>query len=162
MLLRPIPLILRRRLKHIKVFLSPRSNLQYTREVSTSVTVIRGGPDGREFVIVEDGETFHAELVSAEDVDHVVGGEEFSDDLGTEGVAGSSASKKGASVAFSHRPGCSLPLFGVEREGRRRKTTRERTEVRSKTPPCPDLDRSIRDLPSVLRGGFLRAGTRGV
>lgn len=99
-MIRPIPLILRRRLEHIKMFLPIRSDLQYARQVAAPVAVVWSGPDCRELVVVEDGETFHAELVGAEDVHEGVGGEEFADDLGTEGVAGASvgASASRASV----------------------------------------------------------------
>lgn len=96
LLLRPISLILGRRIKHIKVLLAVRPDLENTRHVATAVAIVGRGPDGREFVVVEDREAFHAELVRAEDVDHVVRVEELVDDLGAKSVARASAHKEDA------------------------------------------------------------------
>lgn len=96
LLLRPISFILRRRIKHIKVLLPVRPDLEDARHIAAAVTIVGRGPDGREFVIVEDREAFHAELVRAEDVNHVVRVEELVDDLGAKSVARASAKEEDA------------------------------------------------------------------
>lgn len=52
LLLRPVPLVLRRRIKHIKVLLPVRPNFEDTRHVAAPVAIIRCGPDGRQLVAV--------------------------------------------------------------------------------------------------------------
>lgn len=76
-----VPLVLRCRIENIEMFLPIRSNLEDTSHVATAVTVIRSTPDCRKFIVVEDGEPFHAELVCSEDVNHVVAVEELFHDL---------------------------------------------------------------------------------
>lgn len=80
-------IILRRRRKHIKESLSRITNLQHTRHIATSITVIGRRPYCAEAVVVEYLVAFLAELVSAQDVRHAVYFEEFLDDLRAEGVA---------------------------------------------------------------------------
>ena len=99
--MRPISLILGRPIKHIKVLLAVRPNLENTRHVAAAVAIVGRGPDGREFIVVEDRETFHAELVRAEDVDHVVRVEELVDDLGAKSVARTSAHREDAASSVS-------------------------------------------------------------
>lgn len=93
LLTRPIRLILRRSFKHIKMRMFPRPNLQYTRAIPTSITIIGRGPHCAKTVVEEDGKTFHAELVCSEDVFHVVCFEEFTDYAGAECVACASENK---------------------------------------------------------------------
>lgn len=81
LLLRSIALILRRRIKDIEMLLAIRPNLEDTRHVAASIAVVRRRPDGRELVVVQDRKAFHAELVRAEDVHHVVAVEELLNDL---------------------------------------------------------------------------------
>jgi hypothetical protein len=71
LLTRPIPFVLRRSLKHIEEHVAllqvalPRLYFENTRAVRTSIAVVRGGPYGREVVVEEYGEPFHAKLVGA-------------------------------------------------------------------------------------------------
>lgn len=51
---RSVPLILRRRVKHIEMLLAARPNLEDAGHVATAVTVIRCGPYSRETVVVQD------------------------------------------------------------------------------------------------------------
>ncbi len=92
-------IILRRRCKHIEEPLSCIADLQYTRHIATSITVIGCAPNGAESVIVQDLVAFLAELMCAQDVRHVVYFEELFHDLRAKGVA-CSAGGQGEFVAF--------------------------------------------------------------
>jgi hypothetical protein len=83
---RSVPLVLWRGVKHVKMLLPAGTDFQDRGHVATPVAVIRGGPHGREAIVVQDREPFHAELVRSENVGHVVEREKVFDNLGAERV----------------------------------------------------------------------------
>ena len=76
---RTVPVVLRGGLKNIEVHHFPWAYLQNAGRVSTSVTVVWGGPHGRQVVIKQGRVAFHAKLMSAEDMRHPIRLEEFVD-----------------------------------------------------------------------------------
>lgn len=84
---RPVPLVLRRRVKDVEVHPTARADFQDARSVPAPVAVVRGRPNGREAVVEKDAKPLHAQLVRTQDVRHVVDVEEPPDDAGAKGVA---------------------------------------------------------------------------
>lgn len=75
------------------------SDFEDTSVVAASIAVIGGAPNCAELVIEENTVTFHTELVSAENVLHIVHLKEFFHDLRTESVA--SASRRDGELLFT-------------------------------------------------------------
>ena len=94
LLLPPMQIILRRRIKDIEEPLPLIADLEHARHVPAPIAVIRRAPDRAQPVVVQDLIALLAELVRAEDVVHFVDVEEFFDDLGAEGVAGASGRER--------------------------------------------------------------------
>lgn len=77
---RSISLVLRCSFKHIKVHTPTRPHFENTRRIPTTITIVWCGPYRGEVFVKEGRIPFHAELVRAEDMRHVVRLEEFVDD----------------------------------------------------------------------------------
>jgi hypothetical protein len=154
-----IPLILWCRFKDIEMLRERTTNFQDTRHVSATITIIWGGPNGRETIIVEDGETFHTELMCTQDMYHGIDFEELLDDLSTECVTSSSIYQKGfaseSSVFGSFqelRVQCNS-YNSYRSKGESNKT--QHTLVISQILLCPDQDPTKLNQPSALHGEFL-------
>jgi len=65
LLLRAIALVLGRGVKHVEVLLAVRADLEDARHVAAPVAVVGRRPHGRQLVVVQDREAFHAQLVRA-------------------------------------------------------------------------------------------------
>ena len=102
LLLPPVQIILRRRIKHIEVPVPLIAHLEHARHVPAPIAVIRRAPDGAQPVIVQDLIALLTELVRAEDVVHLVDVEELLDDLCAEGVSCASG-REGELVALRVR-----------------------------------------------------------
>ena len=74
---RTVPVVLRSGLEDVEVHHFPWAHLQNAGRVSTPVTVIWGGPHRRQMAVKQGRVAFHAELMSAEDMRHPIGFEEF-------------------------------------------------------------------------------------
>ena len=81
LLLPPVQIILRRRIKHIEVPLPLIAHLEHARHIPAPIAVIRRAPDGAQPVIVQNLIALLTELVRAEDVIHFVDVEELLDHL---------------------------------------------------------------------------------
>ena len=79
--------ILRRRSKDIKEPLPGIANLQHARHVTASVAVIRRTPHRAQSIVVQNLVALLTQLVGAQDVVHVVDGQEFLNNLRAKGVA---------------------------------------------------------------------------
>lgn len=88
---RSIPLVLRCSFEHVKVHTPTWPHFENTRRVTATITIVGRGPDRGEVFVKEGRIAFHAELVCAENVRHVVRLEEFVDDARTKGVSCTSA-----------------------------------------------------------------------
>ena len=102
LLLPPMQIILRRRVKHIEVPVPLIANLEHARHVPAPVAVVGRAPDGAQPVIVQDLIALLAELVRAEDVVHSVDVEELPDHLRAERVPCASG-REGELVALRVR-----------------------------------------------------------
>lgn len=70
------------------------SHLQNTRQIPTSIAIVRRAPDSAESVVVETLIAFLAELMRSEDMRHGVDVEEFGDDGGAERVSGTAGGEE--------------------------------------------------------------------
>ena len=102
LLLPPMQIILRRRIKHIEVPVPLIANLEHARHIPTPIAVVRCAPDGAQPVIVQDLIALLTELVRAEDVVHLVDVEELLDHLRAERVPCASG-RQGEFVALRVR-----------------------------------------------------------
>lgn len=80
--------ILRSRSKDIEEALATIADLEHAGHVAASIAIVGGAPYRAQSVVVEDLESLLTELVGAEDMGHVVDGQEFLHHLGSKGVAG--------------------------------------------------------------------------
>ena len=87
LLLPPMQIILRRRVKDVEEPLPLIANLEHARHVPAPVAVIRRAPDRAQVIVVQDLVALLTELVRAEDVVHPVNVEELLDDLRAERVS---------------------------------------------------------------------------
>lgn len=72
LLLRPMRIILRRRIEHVPFPLTARPDFQYAGQVATPITVIRRTPHGGQPIFKHHHVSFVAELMGAEDMRHAV------------------------------------------------------------------------------------------
>ena len=87
LMVRSIPLVLRCGFKHVKVHTPTWPHFENTRRVAATITIVGCGPYRGEVLVKEGRVAFHAELVCAEDVRHVVCLEKFVDDARAKGVS---------------------------------------------------------------------------
>ena len=102
LLLPPMQIILRRRVKHIEDPVPLIAHLEHARHVAAPIAVIRRAPDGAQPVVVQDLIALLTELVRAEDVAHLVDVEELLDHLCAESVSRASG-REGELVALRVR-----------------------------------------------------------
>ena len=93
LLLRPMRIILRRRVEDIPLPLTPRADFQYTGQIAASVAVVGCAPDRRQSVVEHDHVPFITQLVRAQDVRHTVDFQELLHHLRSESVSGASRAK---------------------------------------------------------------------
>lgn len=87
LLLPPMQIVLRRRIKDIEKPLPLIADLEHARHVPTPVAIVGRAPDGAQSIVIEDLISLLTELVRAEDVGHFVDVQELLDDLCAESVA---------------------------------------------------------------------------
>lgn len=80
--------VLGRGREHVEEALPDIADFQDASHITAPVAVVGGAPHRAQVVVVEDLEPLLAELVGAQDVVHLVDGEELLDDAGAERVAG--------------------------------------------------------------------------
>ena len=87
LLLPPMQVVLRRRVKDIEEPLPLIAHLKHTRHIPAPVAVVRRAPDRTQPIVVQDLIALLAELVRAQDVVHLVDIEELLHHLCAKGVA---------------------------------------------------------------------------
>lgn len=83
---RAVPFVFRCSFENVKVLLASGPDLENACRIAAAVAVVRRGPDSREKIVIQDAVAFHAKLVRAEDMCHIVNLQELANDARAEGV----------------------------------------------------------------------------